>query len=107
MRFLFAAGVIVMFVLAVIIAADLSVMLPRPKPEIPPPVATPATAPVIILSPTMRARPQNHTVIVLQQAETLKQLEIELKEQRAQQTRIDEKLDRFLTQEEAKDVGGQ
>ena len=107
MRFTLIAGVIVMFVLAVIVAADLSVMLPRPKPEIPAPVEKPAAETVVILVPTIRAQPQSNVVVTMQQIETLKRLEGELKQQRAQQTRIDAKLDRYLVQEEAKDDGGE
>lgn len=93
-----------MLVLAVIIAADMSIMLPRSKPEIPPPVASAPAETVIATSPPV--------VIVQQptpaerQAARLKKLEMELRSNRVQQVRIEQKLDVFLKREEAKDAGG-
>jgi len=107
MRFVSTAGVIVMLIVTVILVADLSIVRPRPKPEIPPTSETVAVRPVIVVpiirQPVIVLRP---TTPAERQAERLKILKTELQEKRVQAVRIEQKLDQFLKGEEANDAGG-
>ncbi len=96
-----------MFIATLVFAADLSIMLPRPKPEIPLPVEKQLTETVVVLSPVRKGAPETSVAVTMQQVETLKRLEVELKERSVQQRLMGAKLDQLLRREEAKDVGGQ
>lgn len=90
---------IVAVVAALIAAGTMSTVLPRAKPQIPLPVEKPAAESLRALtSPPLPPE---------QQVNRLKQLEGEVKKQREQAERIDQKLDRMLRTEEAKDAVGE
>lgn len=107
MRFLFASGVIVMLVLAVVLAADLSMVRPRPKPEIPFTSEKSPVEQVVIVPAPIIMLPSPPPTQAEKQAARLKILETELQEKRIQAGRIEQKLDQFLKGEEAKDGGGE
>lgn len=100
MRATIITGATAMLIITVIVA-NLSMVRPRPKPELP--VEVPPVEQVIT------AAPQNPPPVVLleKQAARLKQVERALKEQTVQAQRIDQKLDAFIKVEEAKDARGQ
>lgn len=88
-----------------VIVANLSMVRPRPKPEIPPP--TEKTEPVVVVPPIIILR---HSLppSVVEQTARLQKLENTVKQQRVQAKRIDEKLDEFLKREKVKtDAGGE
>lgn len=101
------APLLLVAALAVAITAGTMSVLPRAKPEIPPPVEKPIEQviilgpPVIVLRPTLPPSPAS------KEAERLKKLETELQDKRVQAVRIEQKLDQYLQGEEAKDAGGE
>lgn len=96
-------GAIAMLIITVIVA-NLSMVRPRPKPEMPPPTAKTETVVPTVPQPVIILRPPS----VVEQTARLQKLETTVKQQRVQARRIDEKLDEFLKREKVKtDAGGE